>query len=134
MIYFLYIDISISLRNGIALPRGFSKITLFFVKYFCNTCFCFVLCIHLVPSYNSLLMFVSNFSVFLIIILMYLFTFFIYLFTYSVNKNLDFITHLFIYYLWIYTVSKSSDFVIYLFTYLFASLFIYMNCSISVHT
>ena len=32
-------------------------------------------CIHLVPSCNSLLMFVSNFSVYLIIILIYLFTF-----------------------------------------------------------
>ena len=44
--------------------------------------FCFVLCIHLVPSCNSLLMFVSYFSVYLIIILMYLFMFYllIYLF------------------------------------------------------
>ena len=72
--------------------------TAIFVKYFCNKLFCFVWCIHLVPS---LLMFVSNFSVYLIIILMYLFTFFIYSLTYSVNKNLDFITHLFIYNLFV---------------------------------
>ena len=73
--------------------------TAIFVKYFCNTFFCFVLCIRLVPSCNSLLMFVSNFAVYLIIILMYLFTFFIHSLTYSGNKSLDFITHMFIYYL-----------------------------------
>ena len=75
--------------------------TAIFCEIFLQYIFCFVLCIHLVPSCNSLLMFVSNFSVFLITILMYLFTCFIYSFTYSVNKNVDFITHLFIYYLFV---------------------------------
>ena len=92
----------------------------FFVKYFCNTCFCFVLCIHLVPSCNSLLMFVSNFSVYLIIILMYLFPFlFIHLHILSIKTWISLLNCLFIIYLWIYTVSKNSDFVFYLSTYLF---------------
>ena len=64
---------------------------------------------------------------------MYLFTFFIYLLTYSVNKNLDFITHLFIYYLWIYRVSKKSDFVIYLSTYLFAYSFTWIVLYLFTH-
>ena len=55
----------------------------FFFQYI-FVLFCFVLCIHLVPSCNSLLMFVSILSVYLIIIPIYLYT-------------LDFITHLFIY-------------------------------------
>ena len=74
--------------------------TAIFVKYFCNTFFCFVLCIHLVPSCNSLLMFVSNFSVYLIIILMYLFIFLIYSLILSIKK-LDFITHLYICHLFV---------------------------------
>ena len=72
-----------------------TAIFFFFCEVFLQYIFCFVFCIHLVPSCDSLLMFVSNFSIYLIIILMYLFTFFIYSLTYSVNKNLDFITHLF---------------------------------------
>ena len=101
--------------------------TAIFVKYFCNTFFCFVLCIHLVPSCSSLLMFVSNFSVYLIIKLMYLFTLLV--------KTWISLFILFIYYLFVnYTVSKNSDFVIYLSTYLFVCLFIYMNCPISVNT
>ena len=103
------------------------------MKYFCNTCFCFVLCIHLVPSCNSLLMFVANFfSIFNHHT--DVFVYFIYLLTYSVNKNLDFITHLFIYYLWIYTVSKHSDFVIYLSTYLFLYSFTWIVLYLFTHT
>ena len=97
--------------------------------------FCFVLCIHLVPSYNSLMIFVSNFSVYFIIVLMYLFTFlFIHLLIQSIKTWISLLVCLFIIYLWIYTASKNPDFVIYLSTYLFVCLFIYMNCPISVHT
>ena len=96
--------------------------SIFAIHFF--VCFCFVLCIHLVPSCNSLLMFVSNFAVYLIIILMYLWIF--YLFTYLFCQyKLGLLICLFIIYLWIYTVSKNSDFVIYLSTYLFV-LFIYI--------
>ena len=70
--------------------------------YFCEVFlqFCFVLCIHLVPSCNSLLMFVSNFSVYLIIIRMYLFTFlFIHLLILSIKTWISLLICLFIIYL-----------------------------------
>ena len=105
------------------------------MKYFCNTLFCFVLCIHLVRSCSSLLMFVSYFSVYLIIILMCLFTFlFIHLLILSIKTWISLLICLFIIFLWIYTVSKNSDFVIYLSKYLCVCLFIYINSPTPVHT
>ena len=102
--------------------------TAIFCEVLLQYSFCFVLCIHLVPSCNSLLMFVSNFSVYLITILMYLFTFFysfyLFYFTYSVNKNLDFITHLFIYSLFVnlQSVKTRISLSIYIHIYLFIHL------------
>ena len=99
---------------------------LYFCEVFLQYIFLFfVLCIHLVPWCKSLLMFVSNFSVYLITILIYLFTFlFIHLLILSIKSWISLLICLPIIYLRIYTVSKNSDFVIYLSTYLFVCLFI----------
>ena len=102
--------------------------TAFFVEHFCNTFFRFVLCIHLVPSCNSLLMFVSNFSVssYWRICL-----FFICSLTYSVNKNLDY-SFVYLSFICEFTqsvktrISLSIYLHIYLFVYSFTWIFLYL--------
>ena len=104
------------------------------MKHFCNTCFCFVLCIHLVPSCNSLLMFVSNFSVFLIIILMYLFTFlFIYLLTLSIKTWISLLICLFIICEFIQSVKTRISLSIYLHIYLFLYSFTWIVLYLFTH-
>ena len=104
------------------------------MKYFCNTCFCFVLCIHLVPSCNSLLMFVSNFSVFLIIILMYLFTFlFIYLLILSIKTWISYLIYLFIICEFTQSVKTRISLSIYLHIYLFLYSFTWIVLYLFTH-
>ena len=96
--------------------------------------FLFVLCIHLVPSCNSLLMFVSNFSVFLIIILMCLFTFlFIYLLILSIKTWISLLICLFIICEFTQSVKTRISLSIYLHIYLFLYSFTWIVLYLFTH-
>ena len=98
--------------------------TAIFCEVFLQYIFCFVLCIHLVPSCNSLLMFVSNFSVYLIIIVMYLFFFFLFIHLPFLSKKLGF-HYSFVYLLFICEFTQPVKIRISLSIYLHIYLFVY---------